>query len=505
MRSLVPILLTFGLLIATSYQRAKDQDLKGPATTNSRPATTNSNNRTDCPDLDKFKNVKPTPADEIESVALEGGSTPCSGWVELRLRNRSVVTLGLTASSVAESDLVCQGLGCGRMLRMLSGPPLGRRLWPVWGYLLDCWWNHTRLQDCMKVTERGRQSDSLGIVCQGAHTYSRLDPSPGHCAGSLPVLYLGSGRGGGDRPTLAEADSLCQRLRCGRAVSVTVSAWKSDVTVLGELNCLLHREKCLGEEQLMKSSVYSITCREGFSPAFRLRDGESQCDGLVEAYYNGSWWPVCQDTWEKKKQDAVCSQAGCQEHSEFWNRAGSLGKNHTGSSGCVRCRQFPFLSETGGLLVWDIQVEHGSFQQLNVTCPRLGKPTDKPKVVSGSTGPVTAGILLLVLVLLLLALAWGWKRYRGNGVGVFRRKRTQRQWIGPTGATTHTVSVHRNNNASSRPVSAVSAGSHSYSVEPSRGFTAYPALERRSNMLRLGQDRSSDSDYDFFEPNMQPL
>uniref|UniRef100_UPI00398E6AF2 T-cell surface glycoprotein CD5-like n=1 Tax=Pristiophorus japonicus TaxID=55135 RepID=UPI00398E6AF2 len=91
-------------------------------------------------------------------------------------------------------------------------------------------------------------------------------------------------------------------------------------------------------------------------------------------------------------------------------------------------------------------------------------------------------------------------------LSVFRRKQTQRQWIGPTGAASHAVSFHRNNNANARPTSTQSMSDNLYTGTPEKAtLSAYPALERRANLPVNARDNSSDSDYDFFDTNVQRI
>ncbi|XP_041029954.1 scavenger receptor cysteine-rich type 1 protein M130-like [Carcharodon carcharias] len=446
-------------------------------------------------------------ASEIQKVSLGDKEPGCSGRLRLLISNTSLVTLCPDGFSRQEADVVCRELGCGHVHSIVAGTLFGKAKETLWDQGVECRNNQSKLSECHKVWRQCHTPHRVDIVCSEAHFQLQL-VGPGYCKGDVQLYFKGIWYYVSSSSFTAEkAELVCKKLQCGHAVSVYKKTTGKHPTVhVEKWSCLAGEAKvsgCLGQVGSLDGAT-NLQCSEGEGVVFRLVDGHSQCDGRTEVFHQGSWMPVCSSEWHDRHRELVCSQLQCSGPESRWNEPGTRGKNRTGETTCVKCRSLDMktIQQTN---LWDCKKEWAPWKQMNITCPDP-RPKVKPKVTERLSGGVTTCIILAVLLLLLLLLTYSWRMYQRDGKQMFRRKQTQRQWIGPTGAASHAVSFHRNNNANLRPVSTQSADGNLYRGTPQKdSFSAYPALERRANLPVIVRDNSSESDYDFFDTNAQRL
>uniref|UniRef100_A0A8C4YMK5 SRCR domain-containing protein n=1 Tax=Gopherus evgoodei TaxID=1825980 RepID=A0A8C4YMK5_9SAUR len=140
------------------------------------------------------------------------------------------------------------------------------------------------------------------------------------CAGRVEISYNGTWGTVCDHSwDLSDASIVCKQLRCGHAISATVSAHYGQ----GSGQIWLDELKCSGTE-----STLSECPSEGWgqhncghhedagvlcsgSEQIRLVNGVDRCSGRVEVYYNGTWGTVCDDSWDTSDANVVCKELGC--------------------------------------------------------------------------------------------------------------------------------------------------------------------------------------------------
>ncbi|XP_029941968.1 scavenger receptor cysteine-rich type 1 protein M130-like, partial [Salarias fasciatus] len=190
-------------------------------------------------------------------VRLLNGSSRCSGRLQVKINPSDQ-----TWSSVCEADLdlqdaqvVCRELGCGAP-SVLQGALYGDVQTPRWSPEFQCGGHESALLDC-RSSGSARSSCSpgkaAGLTCSGDEI--RLVGGASRCAGSLELKVLGE-----QRPvendgffTLNRAALICEHLNCGSAVSVQPtyvslqSMWRidSDCVESGSdlLNCVSSHSK----------------------------------------------------------------------------------------------------------------------------------------------------------------------------------------------------------------------------------------------------------------------
>uniref|UniRef100_UPI00398E980D uncharacterized protein n=1 Tax=Pristiophorus japonicus TaxID=55135 RepID=UPI00398E980D len=105
------------------------------------------------------------PATDIGHTFLVDGTSPCSGRLELGLRNGSRVTHCLQEFSRSEAEVVCRELGCGSMHALVTGRFFKGQAPMVWQEGVKCRMNETKLSQCSKVPQTCGSDGTVGIMC----------------------------------------------------------------------------------------------------------------------------------------------------------------------------------------------------------------------------------------------------------------------------------------------------------------------------------------------------
>ncbi|XDB50830.1 hypothetical protein ABFV05_004446 [Capra hircus] len=124
------------------------------------------------------------PCTDREKLRLRGGDSECSGRVEV-WHSGSWGTVCDDSWSLAEAEVVCQQLGCGRALEAVRAGTFGPGNGSIWLDEVRCGGRESSLWDC--AAEPWGQSDckheeDAGVRCSGVR--KTLPPTP---AGSRPV------------------------------------------------------------------------------------------------------------------------------------------------------------------------------------------------------------------------------------------------------------------------------------------------------------------------------
>ncbi|XP_072549826.1 uncharacterized protein [Salminus brasiliensis] len=208
------------------------------------------------------------------SITLINGNGVCSGRVEV-YHDGQWGTVCDNNWDMNDAEVVCRQMGCGRALSI-----------------------HTRT----------RFDDASITVINGK----------GVCSGRVEVYHDGQwGTVCDNNWDMNDAEVVCRQMGCGRAISIHTSAHFGQ----GSGPILLDDVGCSGNERSITECRHNASGYHNCSHAedagvvcadiIRLVNGKGPCDGRVELYHNGQWGTVCDDDWDMKDAEVVCTQMGC--------------------------------------------------------------------------------------------------------------------------------------------------------------------------------------------------
>ncbi|XP_065541140.1 scavenger receptor cysteine-rich type 1 protein M130-like isoform X2 [Lathamus discolor] len=294
------------------------------------------------------RDVGVTCTDAVE-LRLVGGSGPCAGKVEVKLRGRWGTVADDTWDMV-DAEVVCQQLGCGSATRAyMESSRFGHDDSPINVVLVNCRGHEKALWEC-EVRGWGPYSGihdfDTGVVCQG---FSRLVGGDGTCAGRLEVRQGRAWAGVCEDAVDANAAQVvCRELGCGSVLAVPGAAlfpagaeppWDAGFECSGsELLLSACRRRapsargCPGHASIICSSY----------TGFRLANHSSRCAGRVEVMAGGTWGSLCASAWDLPDARVLCHHLGCGPASavlpggSFGSGNGSLRVDAFGCSGSER-------------------------------------------------------------------------------------------------------------------------------------------------------------------------
>ncbi|CAL8317047.1 unnamed protein product [Gadus morhua 'NCC'] len=279
--------------------------------------------------------------DAATPVRLVNGTSnnPCSGRVEILLYGQWA-TVCDRGWDLADAQVVCRQCGhrglwphyCGhqedagvvceagppvRLVNGLSDNPCSGRvevfLQGQWATVCDDDWDLVDAQVvCRQCGHRGlwthncgHQQDA-GVVCEAASPVKLVNGlSNNPCSGRVEVFRQGQWATVCDRDWgLADAQVVCRQLGCGRVLSAprgaTFGPGQGPVG-LDDINCTGH------ESELTQCGHRGL----GTHNCGHQQDAGLVCEGRVEVFLQGQWGTVCDDGWDLKDAQVVCTQLGC--------------------------------------------------------------------------------------------------------------------------------------------------------------------------------------------------
>ncbi|NXX59900.1 DMBT1 protein, partial [Scopus umbretta] len=260
-------------------------------------------------------------------LRLANGSTHCEGRVEVA-HNGTWAALCDEGWSLAEAQVVCRQLGCGRALSAPGGSHFGQGPRQMRLDSVSCVGTETALSVC-KTKPRGNgtchHGKEAGVVCAGnsENDQVRLVNYGSRCAGRVEIFHNAQwGTVCDDNWDLLDAEVVCRQLDCGRALSAPGGGqfgrgdgiiWMDETNCTGSESTLSAcRARPWGINNCYHGEDAGVVCSvvSSFAPV-RLVDGPGRCAGRVEVFHNEKWGTVCDDSWDFMDAKVVCRQLDC--------------------------------------------------------------------------------------------------------------------------------------------------------------------------------------------------
>ncbi|XP_028295115.1 deleted in malignant brain tumors 1 protein-like isoform X2 [Gouania willdenowi] len=253
------------------------------------------------------------------NVKLTSGPNACAGRVEYYDKSEWGTVCG-EAWDINDATVVCNQLDCGKAHKVTTMAEYGHGLGHTWVNQIECNGMESTLTQCPQSSFIDRTCNTTsvaGVVCAGSLEV-QLKGGEGECAGRVEVRHSDVWHTVCDADwTRSKADTVCEALECGRAVTAPGAAhFGQGVGPVVEAS-----DSCFDNTTFLeKCSIGGFrtsTCGHGRDASaicaapIRLVGGTGVCSGRVEVFHKGEWGTVCDDDWEMSNADVVCRELGC--------------------------------------------------------------------------------------------------------------------------------------------------------------------------------------------------
>ncbi|XP_067881373.1 scavenger receptor cysteine-rich type 1 protein M130-like [Heterodontus francisci] len=210
-----------------AYNESKDGESEGPVWVNDVQCEGNELQLQNCSlftlnsSLTDSMDVGVLCSDHVQLRLADGGS-PCTGRVELYY-NGTWGSVCDDSWDLADADVVCKQLGCGKALDLALPASCGPGSGPVWLDELKCSSNESFLWECPSASWGNHDcshKEDVRIMCS-EHKELRLVNGKHRCEGRVEVFYNGTwGTVCSERLDGPDAEVICKQLQCGPLSSI---------------------------------------------------------------------------------------------------------------------------------------------------------------------------------------------------------------------------------------------------------------------------------------------
>ncbi|XP_071378851.1 T-cell differentiation antigen CD6-like isoform X3 [Centroberyx affinis] len=212
----------------------------------------------------------------------------------------------------------------------------------------------------VNTTKPSEEFNSVPYILQHAGKCTWTFKMPGNSSRALLALTAES------RDKLVQ--QICQDLGCGGIYGLTETNSPPKTSCFQ--NCSYRDRRLLNCSENIGSNCVVTTEVVCGHQAVRLAEGADRCAGRVELWEKGKWGTVCDDQWDLRDADVVCSQLGCGFAISVSGQGGSFPRG----SGPIHLDELNCTGSEGNL--WDCpatQQEHdcGHKEDAGVVCSEM--------------------------------------------------------------------------------------------------------------------------------------
>ncbi|XP_059360618.1 antigen WC1.1 [Carassius carassius] len=261
-------------------------------------------------------------ADSV-NVRLVNGNSICDGRVEVH-HDGQWGTVCDDYWDIADAEVVCRELDCGRAVKATYEAQFGRGLGKILMDDVACSGSESTLKNCRSrgwgVSDGCGHQEDAGVICSDSEQRLRLLDGFHLCSGRVE-MFRSEGWGSVCDAAFDQKDAevVCREMKCGAPVQVLGAAafgkgkdrvWSEEIQCRGsESQIHICQQSTSQMQSCSHDNDVGVIC-SGYTD-LRLVNGSDSCSGRVELQFLNDSGTVCDACWDMRAASVLCRQLNC--------------------------------------------------------------------------------------------------------------------------------------------------------------------------------------------------